>query len=70
MKLTKLVAPGLDDHCLGGKTCPAVFDTDGEGAVVQGYPMADPGIGVPKGEGLVWVPKALLGALASQLAEL
>ncbi|MDQ2707700.1 MAG: hypothetical protein M3Z25_08730 [Actinomycetota bacterium] len=70
MKLTKLVPSDLADWCKDERTCPAVYDTDGEFAVVQGYPLVDPGVGVPDGEGLVRVPKALLRALAAQLGQL
>ncbi|MGI8814424.1 MAG: hypothetical protein ACR2G2_03795 [Pseudonocardia sp.] len=70
MKLTKLVPSDLAVRCDDEKTCPAVYDADGDFAVVQGYALAEAGMVVPDGEALVRVPKALLRALADQLGQL
>ena len=70
MKLTKLIPPYADTNCGDDGDCPAVYASDGELAAVQGPHFADPDIEMAADEGMVLVPKALLRALAAQLAEL
>ncbi len=71
MNLVKLIPPDLPP-CEGEKTCPAVYDDldSEEFAAIQGYLMEHPPAGVPAGEGMLLFPKALLRALAAQLAQL
>lgn len=71
MNLIKLVPPD-SGPCQGEKTCPAVYDDldSEEFAAIQGYLLEDPPVVVPAGEGVLLFPKALLRALASQLAQL
>lgn len=71
MNLIKLVPPDAAS-CDGERTCPAVYDDldSEEFAAIQGYVLEHPPIGMPASEGMLLFPKALLRALAAQLAQL
>lgn len=63
MKLKKLTSDGGPGGCLGGN-CPAVYETDRDSLVIQGYKVTDSvDISLPENETVVEVPSALIKQL-------